>query len=306
MYSRKHIIEYIIFRAITAFVRILPVHAALGVGWIIAWTSFVFFGWRVKPAMARIREVFKDRFDEREVRRIAWLSLRNTAFSAIEVLRIPSLSDRWIARYTNFPESPGAAELLSLKGGAIMALPHMGSWDMGGVAASIVGVPIFFITGTQKNPLFDSYVNRMRGVTGIETIPRDSKSLLRQVIRNLRKGRVLAFTNDLRAKTKAMSVQFLGSEANIVGGMALFARQANVPVYPLYLTREGWTYHRVTFGDPIFPNPDLPKEEDWQRITQEVMTFFDKAIRAHPEQYFWYNKRWVLDPLDEDDKTPAA
>jgi len=28
-----------------------------------------------------------------------------------------------------------------------------------------------------------------------------------------------------------------------------------------------------------------------------VMRHLDAAIRAHPEQYFWFNKRWVLEPL---------
>jgi len=29
------------------------------------------------------------------------------------------------------------------------------------------------------------------------------------------------------------------------------------------------------------------------------MTRLESAIREHPEQYFWFNKRWVLDPLDK-------
>jgi len=277
----------------------MPLRLALALGWVLAWIAFYLARWRVEAAKARIREVFGERFSEKEISRIAWVSLRNMFFSAVEVMRVPSLSDKWIAKHTNFPESDGGHKLKALESGAIMALPHMGSWDMGGVAASMVGVPIFFITGRQKNPLFDGYVNSMRGFTGIETIPRDSRSLLKQVIRYLKAGKVLAFTNDLRAKTQAMSVQFLGKKANIVGGMALFARQAKVPVFPLYLTRDGWTYHRVTFADPIYPDPSLPKEEDWQRITQEVMNFFDEAIKKRPEQYFWYNKRWVLDPLSD-------
>jgi len=30
-------------------------------------------------------------------------------------------------------------------------------------------------------------------------------------------------------------------------------------------------------------------------MTREIMQVFDRAIRTHPDQYFWYNKRWVLD-----------
>ena len=42
----------------------------------------------------------------------------------------------------------------------------------------------------------------------------------------------------------------------------------------------------------------VAKEADWTRMTQQGMDIFDQAIRKHPDQYFWYNKRWVLDPLE--------
>ena len=32
---------------------------------------------------------------------------------------------------------------------------------------------------------------------------------------------------------------------------------------------------------------------------QERLQHFDAAIRATPEQWFWYNRRWVLDPVAE-------
>jgi len=30
---------------------------------------------------------------------------------------------------------------------------------------------------------------------------------------------------------------------------------------------------------------------------REVVAALDGYIQAHPEQYFWFNKRWVLDPI---------
>ena len=31
-------------------------------------------------------------------------------------------------------------------------------------------------------------------------------------------------------------------------------------------------------------------------MTQEVFTIMEQAIREMPEQWFWYNKSWILDP----------
>jgi lauroyl/myristoyl acyltransferase len=32
-------------------------------------------------------------------------------------------------------------------------------------------------------------------------------------------------------------------------------------------------------------------------MTQQVLTIVEEAIRADPGQWFWYNKRWILDPV---------
>jgi KDO2-lipid IV(A) lauroyltransferase len=180
--------------------------------------------------------------------------------------------------------------------GAILVVPHSGNWDLAAVGANLFALPIFLIVGRQKNPLADAWLNRMRRVTGLELIPKDS-SVLKRVVRKLRDGKVLAFMTDLRSRTPGVRVRFLGKEANLVGGMALFARQADVPIFPAVITRIGWTRHRWEFHPPIHPDPAVPKEQDWTRMTQQVMDIFERSIRAEPEQYFWYNKRWVLEPL---------
>ena len=33
------------------------------------------------------------------------------------------------------------------------------------------------------------------------------------------------------------------------------------------------------------------------RLTREVMRMLDGRIREHPEDWFWYNKRWILQPV---------
>ena len=38
--------------------------------------------------------------------------------------------------------------------------------------------------------------------------------------------------------------------------------------------------------------------EDRRRIMQAVMDRLGESVRAHPENYFWFNKRWVLGAED--------
>jgi lauroyl/myristoyl acyltransferase len=39
------------------------------------------------------------------------------------------------------------------------------------------------------------------------------------------------------------------------------------------------------------------KRQEACRLTKEVMAHIDEFIKTHPEDWFWYNKRWILQPV---------
>ncbi len=305
MYRPKHLLEYGALRFISALVNLLPYRVALGFGWGLAWVGHRVVRFRAAEARRRIREVFGASKSDREIRRIAWISFRNLCFNVVEDMRVPRLTKAWIDRHMDTAEIDPALALNKSGKGVILAIPHSGNWDLAGAAAEMRGVPIFVIYAPQRNPLADRWLNRVRSKSGIETVSRES-SVLKHVIRKLREGKALAFPTDLRSRTPGILVRFLGKTANVGAGMGVFARQANVPVFPAFLSRIGWTRHRWAFFEPIYPDETLPKEQDWQRMTQRVMDIYDRAIREQPEQYFWYNKRWILDPLDVSTSSPPS
>lgn len=293
----KHKVEYGALRFIGGLFCALPYRWALRIGAALAWLAFYVFRFRVDEAVRRIRLVLGPACSEREARRIAWISLRNLFFNVVEILRFPVMDRAWIEQHVDTSLMPRLTEQWDDSRGAVLAVPHMGNWDLAGVGSHIIGLPIFFMARRQKNPLVDDYLNRLRGVTGVETVLTDSQAL-RKVIRNLKAGKIFAMLPDVRARETGVMVPFLGGEAALATGMELFARHANVPIFPAYALREGWDRHRWIPLKPVLADPSVDRETDQRRIMLEVMALFDEAIRAHPEQYFWYNKRWILDPLD--------
>jgi len=296
MYRVQHLLEYVALRGVAAVVGVLPYRAALALAWIVAAAGYCLLRTRVHDAQSRIREVFGDSLSRRQVRRVSWLALRNFCFSAVDMMRLPSITLDWVNRYVDYESLKRLFRHCKTGKGALLAVPHTGSWEMSGTAAHLLGVPIFLMARRQKNPLVNAYMNRMRGTMGVETVLTDSGGL-RQVIRKLREGKALAILPDVRARTGGIKVRFLGREATVVGGVGLLARQAKVPIQPAVCTRLGWTRHRWEFYDLIWPDPSMEKEADWQRMTQAVLDIFEEVIRTQPEQYFWYNRRWVLEPV---------
>ncbi len=255
-------------------------------------------------AKRRVREVLGETCTDKEIRRIIRKSLHTITLNGIEMMRMRSMGGPWVGEHIINPEviQPLQDHLRTGKG-AILAACHMGNWHLAAVAMTYFDIPTFYLVAHQRNPLTNRFINEMLATGGGEGICRETGSM-RTIIRNLRSGKVLAITPDVRSKTPAVPVEFLGGQANIPEGMALFARQADVPIFPCSTIREGLSRHRWTLHPPIFPDLSVSKSRDIQRMTQQVMNAVDADVRAHPEQYFWFNKRWVLGPLPDNPVSP--
>jgi KDO2-lipid IV(A) lauroyltransferase len=280
-----------------ALLNLLPYRAALALAWAVAGGLFHVVRFRREETFRRIREVFGEGMPEREVRRIAWLSLRNMAFNCVEMMRSPRIDKAWIDR-----RMPGFAEkahivtdLIAKHHGLIFAVPHTGNWDLAGWACSRYGIKMFSVAAKQKNPYVNAWISRQRE-NGITMLERGSGTL-RQIVRLLRQKNAFAILPDVRMPAPDLLLPFLGKTANLGRGMAMFAITADVPILPAFFTRKGWATHEFVHFDPLFPNRMLDREADARRLTEAVVAIVDKAIREHPGQWFWYNKRWVLTPL---------
>jgi len=296
-YRLKHIVEYAFLRVVAALVTALPYRVALALAWVLALVGFHVVRFRRREAERRIREVFGDRFTDAEVRQIAWISFRNLMFVGVDVMLGPSLTPKRFAERSNYSDLTAALLKHAATGrSAIMVVPHFGSWEFGGMAMAQAGLPLLVIAGKQRNPLFDEYLTRSRRRAGVEVVMRGA-STLRRVVKRLKEGHFMAVVADVRMPTPGVKVQFLGREANVGPGMALFARHAGVPIIPAINIRHGWAHHEGVLFSPIEPDQAADKAADIQRMTQAVFDVLSEAVSGNPGQWFWYNKRWLFDPV---------
>jgi KDO2-lipid IV(A) lauroyltransferase len=203
----------------------------------------------------------------------------------------------WVSSSTNFEQATvELREHLRTGKGAIAACAHLGSWDLTGAAGHLLGIPVFSIAGRQRNPLFNDYLNRLRERGGIKILIRGS-STLKAVLQELKSGKVLAILSDVRMPTPGLPIRLFGKTANIGPGMASFAYHAKVPIFPVIARREGWSRHSFRLGPVLHPDGTADKKLEILRLTQRVFDIVESAIRESPDQWFWFNKRWILEPL---------
>ena len=117
---------------------------------------------------------------------------------------------------------------------------------------------------------------------------------IREIPGKLAAGQVLALLPDVRAKGGGVPVRFLGVETTVAAGAARYARAAGVPIIVAEVLRRGWVEHKWHITGRVESDPALDEQADRRQIMQYVMDRLGESVRAHPENYFWFNKRWIL------------
>jgi len=292
-----HLFHYRLLIAAAFILRVLPRRVSLTLAWLFHFPALLILSPRVREARRRIATITSD---PRTIRRAARISLRNTMFNAVEMMSVGKFTLPYLNRIaTGLPEAVARLRALqSASGGRgiVITLPHCGNWDLAGSMCCLSGLPIFSVAGKQRNPYINDWINKSREGHGMTILERGG-SAIRQILSRLASGEMFAILPDSRNFTPDLSIPFLGGNANIARGMAAFAIQAKVPIFPIVIRRVGWMRFDIKSFPEIVHNPSEPKEAEIQRMTAETLAIFDREIRATPEQWFWYNKRWVLEPL---------
>ena len=280
----------------------LPYPLALASAWPVARLAWCVPSLR-RRTRRRLLQVFPDR-SPRELRRIGWRAFRNFVFTAIDAIRLPSVTPRWLAARMDTPGTELLDSILAEGHGAIVAVPHLGSWELAGLALLAKGYPFLTFFRRQRNPVVNDWVYRTRARTGMEVIDVHSRAAVRAGRTTAEKNCVLVITPDLRAKTGGYEVTFLGHPTQLPCGPAHYALDAACPIITAEVFRTSWTRHAWRVTGTIRPDLSRPHAEEGRRIMQYLADRFGESIRRHPEDYFWFNGRWVLGPEEKRHRKP--
>jgi phosphatidylinositol dimannoside acyltransferase len=163
--------------------------------------------------------------------------------------------------------------------GAIMAVPHMGSWDMAGAFGGALGYPVSAVAERFPGSL-NAVVVRTRQRFGLNVITL-GRSAVRAITQALQANGVVALLCDLE-QGPGVAVRFFGRRAVVPGGPAAFALKTGAALLPAcqYAMSPG-RYH-VHMDPPLTWSAGETKEG----LMQRVVTRFEDFIKERPDQ--WY------------------
>ena len=290
-------LEYGALRFFCALVNAVPYALAMAAARGIGWTAFTVFRFKRKRTLARIRGVFPGK-SEKEAKAIAVRSLQNILQTGVEMMRAPRLDRKWMDRYVldgQLYKDRLQAYVDEGKGVVIM-VPHSGNWYMAAWSMAKYGLPLFAIAARQRNPKLNAWMNRQYG--DIEVLDRDCRGTLTQIREKLLEGRAFAILPDLRVRDRDVEADFLGGKANVSRSGAAFAVKCGCPIVVAAMSRRDGR-HVFNHIATLRPDPAAAdKKEEARRLTREALKLLSDEIVKSPGDWFWYNKRWILEPVD--------
>lgn len=216
---------------------------------------------------------------------------RHLGRESVAMLRMSDLNRDELAARTRITGLDAVERALDEGRGIVFVTGHLGNWEIGGAAVAARGVPLAVVALRQGNPLFDRDLARIRERLGMRVIYKDDAP--KAVLRALSAGDGVAIVADQNPIRGGIPVEFFGREANTARGPAVLALRTGAPVFlgvALRVEDEDVDY-RVEFREvPVERTGET--DIDVQRLVQAYTTLLEKAIRSHPEQYFWHHRRW--------------
>lgn len=213
-----------------------------------------------------------------------------------ESLRLPSLTAEEVDAGMSFRGMDHLQSALAQGRGAILALPHLGGWDWGGMWMARAQWPISVVVEALRPPEVFAWFVEFRRRLGMEVIPLDGGAAAASLAA-LRAGRALCLLSDrVVGETPGSEVEFFGAPTRMPAGPVTLALRTGAPLLPCGVYFDGGvSAHLAVVEAPLILERKGRFRDDVARGTQALATQLEVLIRRAPTQWHMMQPVWNVD-----------
>ncbi|MEM7188759.1 MAG: lysophospholipid acyltransferase family protein [Pseudomonadota bacterium] len=168
--------------------------------------------------------------------------------------------------------------------GAIIVTAHYGNWEAARLAAMAEGCETGIIYRAFNNRYLDRFTMDLIPCCGTPVLQKGQRGT-RQLVTHVARGGFVMILVDQR-NSGAPYLDFLGHPAETVPAAAELAHRTGAALIPVQVVRNVEAREfRVRFEEPVVGDEPMA-------MMQEVNDRIGAWVREHPEQWFWFHRRW--------------
>jgi len=228
---------------------------------------------------------------QNRVRRLSKHVFQNIGITFFEICQMAFLTKEDILNKFRIRGEEILWDELKKGRGAIIISAHFGNWELAPqFLGCYFGISIIGIVKRVRFKPLDRWVNRFRTRFGNKIVYR--KGAAEEMRHAMRSGEVLGLLIDQSRRLVSVEVDFFGHRVFATPAAAFWAIRYKCPVVPMFCIREPDGGLVIDVQPPVAIQRTNDLRKDIQVNTQYMSDAVEKAVRQHPEQWFWVHKRW--------------
>jgi len=298
---------YLIARAAAFLLLLFPRAAALALAHGAGTLGFYLVSRQREKALKSLRLAWGNEKSEEEIRRIAKGVFQNFAKTAVEILRLPGLSQKKLAGLVDLGNAVDVYQSLLAEGKGLIAITaHIGNWELLAGSFGLMGFRGAVIARRIYYEPYNRWIVGLRQSIGVPTIYREGAS--REILKVLGRGEIIGMLPDQDIDSlRGVFVNFFGRPAYTPVAPVRLALQFGTPILPNFLIRQKDGRYKIVLGKVIRPVVGDRGEEAVRKTTEQWMASFEEVIRQYPDQWGWMHDRWKTQPkTKEAEAVPSA
>ncbi|ELP62441.1 phosphatidylinositol mannoside acyltransferase [Streptomyces turgidiscabies] len=288
-------------------VKKLPEPVADRLGRTIADLAWKRRGERVRRLESNYARVVPDASPQR-LAELSRAGMRSYLRYWMESFRLPTWSPERVSTGFDAKDLHHLTDGLASGRGVILALPHLGNWDLAGAWVTTKLQTRFTTVAERLKPetLYDRFVAYREGL-GMEVLPHSGGTAFGTLARRLRDGGLVCLVADRDLSASGVEVKFFGDAARMPAGPALLAQQTGALLLPVTLWYDDSPIMRGRVHPPIEVPETGTKAEKTSVMTQALADAFATGIADHPEDWHMLQRLWLadLDPAKDPENSPG-
>ncbi len=283
------VLTYVALQLLGFFARLMSWRVARRVAALFGDVIHHIVGLRREVVYKNIGATFPEKTAD-QIHNIAIQVYRNVAVTFFDVLRFPLIKNRDdVASLIEINPELYFRGTDNGSKGAVVVSAHYGNWELMAFAFGMLVKPITIIVKPLSNGIIDRSMNKFRTMFG-NRIVYDYQAV-REGLRLLSDGGVLALLADQSDPSGAYFGEFLGRKATLFHGAAFFALKAKVPLFVGICRRSidgryKVDIHEIESSDLTFCKKDIVL------LSLRYTRIIEDYIRRWPEEWFWLHNRW--------------
>lgn len=193
----------------------------------------------------------------------------------------------------------------------VVALPHLGNWEMAASAASDLEVRVTAVAEALSNQRVLDWFLAFRASLDIDVLlAENGAATMKGLLQALKAGQLVALVSDRDLSGKGVEVEFFGEKTTLPGGPAALALRTGAVLLPVAAYFKRGRGHLVVIEDPLPLPPQGSRQDKVEALTQQLAYAFERLIRHEPSQWHLVQPNWPSDydfvaagPVD--DSAPA-